>query len=325
MSSDFDPGGFAPAAPPRLRSRRPNAPLRSGARARGAPTMVTAAALAASIGFVVHAYRSHSSGPVHLAITPLAAADVPKRDPRILRVCADPNNLPFSNDRGEGFENQIANTIARDLDKSVVYYWHPQRRGFLRTTLFADACDVVMGVPSSLELARVTRPYYRSSFVFVSRRDRRLALTSLDDPRLRSLRIAIPITGDDYDNPPPARALAARHIIDNVRGYPVYGDYSKPHPASGAVDAVRNGDVDVAIAWGPIAGFAARQPGRALDLVPVPDQDELVPFSFEISMAVRREDVPLAKQLDAAIVRHAAQIQQTLTNFGVPLANANSN
>ena len=281
-------------------------------------TIVSAAILAASVGFTICAYRSHASGPMHLAVAPVAAVGVPQADPRTLRVCADPNNLPFSNDRGEGFENQIASTIANDLNRSLVYYWHPQRRGFLRTTLLAGACDVVMGVPRQLERARVTRPYYRSSYVFVSRHDRRFTITSLDDPRLRSLEIAIPITGDDYDNPPPARALAARHIIDNVHGYPVYGDYSKPHPSSGAVDAVRKGDADMAIAWGPIAGFAARQPGARLDLTPLPDRDGSLPFAFDIAIALRRDDRVLASQVDAILERRAIDIERVLDAYGVP-------
>ena len=281
-------------------------------------TIVSAAILTASIGFTVHAYRSHAPGPVHLAVTPVAAASVAQQDPHVLRVCADPNNLPFSNDRGEGFENQIAQTIAKELNRSVTYYWQPQRRGFLRTTLLAGACDLVMGVPRQLERARVTRPYYRSSYVFVTRHDRRVAVGSLDDPRLRSLEIAIPVTGDDYDNPPPAQALAARHIIDNVHGYPVYGDYSKPHPSSGAVDAVRNGDVDVAIAWGPIAGFAARQPGARLELTPLPERDGSLPFAFDIAMAVRPDDQVLPAQVDAVLQRRADDIQKILDAYGVP-------
>lgn len=279
---------------------------------------IVSAILAASIAFTVHSYRSNSSGPVHLAIAPVAAADVPQEDPRILRVCADPNNLPFSNSKEEGFENHIAATIARDLGKTVRYYWHPQRRGFLRNTLLAGACDVVIGVPASVEMARTTRPYYRSSYVFVSLRDRRLSMTSLDDPRLRSLQIGIPMTGDDYDNPPPATALAARHIMDNVHGYPVYGDYSKPHPSWGAVDAVRRTDVDVAIAWGPIAGFAARQPGAPLALAPLPDVDGSLPFAFDIAMAVRRQDDTLGSQLDAAIEHRAADIERILDTYGIP-------
>ena len=277
-----------------------------------------AAIVVACLALTMNGDRSSPFGPVHLAATPVSPPKAPAPDPRTLRVCADPNNLPFSNAQEEGFENQIAATIARDLGKTVRYYWLPQRRGFLRNTLLAGACDVVIGVPASLAMARTTRPYYRSSYVFVSRRDRRLGVTSLDDPRLHSLQIAIPITGDDYDNPPPARALATRHIIDNVHGYPVYGDYSKPHPSWGAVDAVRRSDVDIAIAWGPIAGFAARQPGAALNLTAVPERDGSLPFVFDIAMAVRRQDEALRSQLDAAIERRATDIQQILNAYGVP-------
>jgi quinoprotein dehydrogenase-associated probable ABC transporter substrate-binding protein len=284
-------------------------------------TIVSAAIFAASIGLTASAYYSHPREVVHLAITPAPVVYPEGPDPGTLRVCADPNNLPFSNERGEGFENQIAQAVAGDLHKSVTYYWYPQRRGFFRATLLAGMCDVVMGVPSSLEIARVTHAYYRSSYVFVWRRDRRLSLTSFDDQQLRSLSIAIPITGDDYDNPPPARALAARHILDNVHGYPVYGDYSKPHPASGAVDAVRRGEVDVAIAWGPIAGFAARQPGVPLRLSPVPARDGSSPFTFDIAMAVRPGDAALAATLDATLRARAVEIQRILTDYGVPLAN----
>lgn len=273
---------------------------------------------AAGVALTTNADWSGASGTTHLAATAVHTVEAPSADARTLRVCADPNNLPFSNAQEEGFENQIAAAIARDLGKTVRYFWQPQRRGFLRNTLLAGACDVVIGVPASLEMVRTTRPYYRSSYVFVSRRDRGLSLKSLDDPRLRSLQIGIPITGDDYDNPPPARALATRKIFDNVHGYPVYGDYSKPHPSWGAVDAVRRADVDVAIAWGPIAGFAARQPGARLDLTPLPDHDGSLPFAFDIAMAVRRQDAALGAQLDAAIERRAADIQRILDAYGVP-------
>jgi mxaJ protein len=283
-------------------------------------TVLSGAILAASIALTVNAYHSGRFRIVHLDAAPVGAVETPAPDSRTLRVCSDPNNLPFSNAREEGFENEIAATIARDLGKTLRYYWHPQRRGFLRSTLLAGACDLVIGVPASLEMARVTRPYYRSSYVFVSRRDRRLGMTSLDDPRLRSLRIGIPITGDDYDNPPPARALAARHIIDNLHGYPVYGDYSQPHPSSGAVDAVRRGEVDVAIAWGPIAGYAARQPGPPLALSAVADTDQSLRFTFDIAMAVRRQDETLAAKLDAAIERQSSEIARILDAYGVPRA-----
>lgn len=287
-------------------------------------TFLSVAVLAASVAFITKTYFAQNSEAVHLAVPSVSSDATIPAGPSVMRVCADPNNLPFSNDRGEGFENRIAQTIARDLGKSVVYYWRPQRRGFLRTTLLAGECDVVMGVPTSIETARVTRPYYRSTYVFVSRRDRHLLVRSLDDVKLRTLRIGIPITGDDYENPPPAQALADRRIFDNVHGYPVYGNYSQPHPTSGVVDAVRGGEVDVAIAWGPIAGFAARQLGPELILTPLPDHDGSVQFAFDMSMAVRRGDAALASKLDDAIERHRAELDQTLRAYGVPLMRAGS-
>jgi mxaJ protein len=280
--------------------------------------------LAASIGFTVVATRDRGRGtaPVHLAVPPPEEAAGPAADPHTLRVCADPNNLPFSNRRREGFENRIADVVARDLGRHVEYYWQPQRRGFVRTTLAAGRCDVIVGVPSSFELTRVTRPYYRSSFMFVTRRGMVSRVRSLDDPRLRRLRIGIELTGDDYDNPPAAQALAARHITDNVHGYLVYGDYSKPHPSWGVMDAVASGEVDLAIAWGPLAGFYARHSRVALDLRPVAPAigTPSLPFVFDISMGVRRGDADLAARLDKAIRTHKREIDAILAAYGVPVA-----
>src|ERR1700704_1648946 len=138
-----------------------------------------------------------------------------------LRVCADPNNMPFSNRKGQGFENKIAELVARDINRQLVYFWSPQRRGFVRNTLKAERCDVVMGVPAQYGQLQPTRAYYRSSYVFVSRRDRHVRVDSFDAPVLKRLRIGIQVSGDNYDNPPAAQALAARHLVDNVRGFTV--------------------------------------------------------------------------------------------------------
>ena len=170
----------------------------------------------------------------------------------VLRVCADPNNLPFSNQRGEGFENKIAELLAHDMGERVEYTWWAQRRGFFRNTLKAGACDIVMGLPAGSEMAATTRPYYRSTYVFVSRKDRHLKLASFDDPALKKLKIGIQIIGDDFSNAPPAHALSRRNIVTNIKGYTVYGDYNQPNPPARIVDAVGKGDVDVAIVWGPI-------------------------------------------------------------------------
>ncbi len=239
-----------------------------------------------------------------------------------LRVCADPNNLPFTNSRGEGFENRIAELVGRELRRPVRYYWQPQRRGFLRTTIQARYCDIVMGVPSTIERLRVTQPYYRSTYVFLSRRTDHLQIKSFDDPRLRRLRIGIQIVGEDYENPPPAQALAARGLFDQVRGYTVYGDYSKPSPQRTIVDAVAEGDVDVAAVWGPLAGYFAAKEPVPLTLVPVEANAarDLTPFAFDISMGVRRDDAALHDALDRAIERRSGEIRQILRRYGVPFA-----
>src|SRR4051794_12192091 len=123
---------------------------------------------------------------------------------RVLRVTADPNNLPFTNERREGFENKIAEVIARDLNADLKYTWRAQRRGFFRETLKADECDLVLGVPAGFERAMTTVPYYRSAYVFVSRKDRGLDVRSFDDPKLKALKVAVQLIGDDGVNTPPA-------------------------------------------------------------------------------------------------------------------------
>jgi mxaJ protein len=240
------------------------------------------------------------------------------------RVCADPNNLPYSNSRGEGFENRIAEILARDLGQPLTYAWRPQRRGFIRNTLNARQCDVVIGVPAGFPLARTTRPYYRSTYVFVTRHDRRPPITSFDDPQLRRLTIGIQITGEDYNNPPPAVALASRQLVDRIRGFTVYGNYADAAPQRAIIDAVADRRVDVAIAWGPLAGyFAAQEPVR-LDVSPVSQELAApgVPFAFDIAIGVRRDDVKLATTIDAALVRQHAAIQRVLAHYRVPIVRA---
>jgi mxaJ protein len=244
----------------------------------------------------------------------------PRPAPREFRVCADPNNLPFSNRRGEGFENRLAELFARDLGTRVRYEWMPQQRGFVRKTLKAGTCDVIMGVPAHYDPVLTTRPYYRTTYVFVYRADRGPRVTSLDDPALRRARIGIHVVGDDYDNPPPAQALAARGIIDNVIGYPIVGDYSKPNPPARLVEAVERGDVDIAIVWGPFAGYFAKGSPVRLAIVPVlPSQDASgLPFAFDIALGVRHGDTSLAAQLDTLLVRERPAVQHLLAQYGVP-------
>ena len=248
--------------------------------------------------------------------TPLPAGGVRRE----LRVCADPNNLPFSNRRGQGFENRLAELVARDLGAEVRYTWWAQRRGFFRSTLNAGLCDLVAGMPASLELAWPTRPYYRSSYVFVSRRDRGLAIRSFDDPALRSLTIGVQLIGDDYTNTPPAHALARRGITGRLVGYRVQDDYAKPNPPAQIVDAVARGEVDIAVVWGPLAGYFAGRQRVPLVLTPVEPRIDLpfLPFVFDIAMGVRRGDTAFRASVESVLVRRRPEIDRLLAEYGVP-------
>jgi mxaJ protein len=240
---------------------------------------------------------------------------------RELKVCADPNNLPFSNKREQGFENQLVKLVAGELQADVKYVWWAQRRGNVRQTLSGGLCDVIPGVASNLEMLATTRPYYRSAYMFVTRAADGLELAGFDDARLRTLTIGVQLVGDDFSNTPPAHALARRGVIDNVRGYMLYGDYSQENPPRAIIDAVARRRVDVAVVWGPLAGYFARRSKPALHLQPVSPliDGPMLPMVFDISMGVRREDRALRRELDEVLAQHATQIQALLREYGVPI------
>jgi len=250
-----------------------------------------------------------------LTATPAAASDGD------LRVCADPNNLPFSNSAGAGFENRLAAMIAEHLGQKVAYTWWAQRRGFIRNTLEAGRCDVVMGVPAGYDLVETTRPYYRSTYVFVTGQDRQLDLSSLLDPRLHDLAIGVHLIGDDGSNPPPAQALGEQGIVDNVHGYSIYGDYREANPPARLIEAVESGKIDVAAAWGPMGGYFAKSSPVPLTVAPIQDYEGFAPqqFQFAIAMGVRKGDHALRDRLNAFIDAHRSEITSLLRSFGVPL------
>jgi mxaJ protein len=238
---------------------------------------------------------------------------------RVIRVCADPNNLPFSNQRLEGFENRVAAVVGDALGARVEYVWWAQRRGFVRNTLREGLCDVVMGAPAGLEMVATTEPYYRSSYVFVTRRGSPVP-ASFDDPYLRHATIGVHLIGDDFANTPPAHALAARGLIDNIRGYTIYGDYRQPNPPARLVDAVASGDIDVAVAWGPLAGYFARSARVPLQITRVrPDEERPFPFVFSVAMGVARANVGLRNELNRVIADRRSEIDRILRDYGVPL------
>jgi mxaJ protein len=241
-----------------------------------------------------------------------------------LRVCADPNNLPFSNDHNGGFENAIAELFAKETGQSVAYTWWAQRRGFIRNTLKAGDCDVIMGVPVGLDMVETTRPYYRSGYVFVSRSDRQLDIASMIDPRLKTLKIGIQLIGDDGFNTPPGHALAMQGIVDNIVGYTVYGDYRRPNPAAQILEALARGEIDIAAVWGPLAGYFARESPVKLTVVPIIDTERFAPllFQFDIAMGVRKGDDKRREEFDQLISRNSLQIAQILDRYGVPVMAA---
>jgi|SRR5438270_162539 len=240
---------------------------------------------------------------------------------RVLRVCSDPNNLPFSDRKGEGFENKIAELLATDLSARLEYTWWAQRRGFVRNTLRAGECDLLLGAPKGYELALTTLPYYRAGYVFVHRRADGLRLGSLDDPVLRKVRLGVQMIGADFANTPPAHAISKRGITENVIGYPVYGDYGSDSPAARIVNAVAAGEVDVALVWGPVAGYFVPRAAVPLAITAIGAENDGpgIPFVFDICLAVRKDDTAFRDELDGFIDRQRNQLYAILASYGVPL------
>jgi mxaJ protein len=237
------------------------------------------------------------------------------------RVCADPENMPFSNRQLEGFENKIAVVVAKELNATPGYTWWGQRRGFIRNTMNASLkearCDIVIGVPEKYDLVRTTKPYYRSTYVFVYPKGKGLQLRTLDDPALKKLKIGVHLFGDDYTNPPPVHELSKRGIVENVVGFDTI--YSKNNPPSRIIDAVASGKVDVAIVWGPAAGYFVKHQKVPMEMVPIPSGKTDLPFAFAISMGIRPGDEALRARVQKALDAKQPEIEKILKDYGVPM------
>jgi mxaJ protein len=249
------------------------------------------------------------------AVSGRAPADPAKQ----LRVCGDPNNLPFSNEKLEGIENKIADVIAKDLGATVAYTWWPHQRGLVKRVLNTGRCDVMLGIPKGYDPVLWTKPYYRTGYVLAYRKDRGLKLRSLDDPQLRTLKIGVQV------NTPPHDALGQRGIADNVVGYQLMFDsnfHAEDYPGKLVEDLIA-GSIDVALVWGPIAGYFAKKKTAPIELVLLEDKPESGNrFAFDISMGVRKGNKELKGKLEEALARKHVQIEHILEDFGVPLLPA---
>jgi quinoprotein dehydrogenase-associated probable ABC transporter substrate-binding protein len=249
------------------------------------------------------------------ALAPLAASA------SALRVCADPNDLPFSNRAGQGFENRIAQLVAHDLGENVEYTFAAQHQNFIQRTLNARECDVMIGVPVGLDEVDETRPYYASTYVFVYRSADDLRLSSLTDPRLRVLKIGVHLIG--ADNTPPELALGEQGIVDNVSGFMIYGDYSRPDPPARLLEALEQRRIDVAAVWGPLGGYFAQRSAVPLTVAAMTQTARFAPLSFRyaIAMGVRKGDRVRREQLDRVLAREQPRISALLASYGVPLVD----
>lgn len=230
-----------------------------------------------------------------------------------LRVCADPNNLPFSNDREEGFENRIAHLIADKLDVEVKFTWWPQTIGFVRNTLRLRRCDLISGISTTSELVQNTNPYYRSIYTLVYRADSGITATSVSDPQLKGKRIGV-VAGT-----PPANLLVMNGMMANSKSYNLTVDTRHYSPGKDAIHDVASGETDAALVWGPLAGYFASQSETELKVIPLLEDADTVRLDFRISMAVRHNETEWKHTVNRLLEELQPQIQEILREYHVPL------
>lgn len=234
---------------------------------------------------------------------------------KTLRVCSDPANMPFSNEKGEGFENKIADVIADELKVPVEYTWFPQSTGFVRQTLFSKRCDVIIGYAQGDELVLNSNAYYRSTYAIIAKKGSGIdGIGDLSDPKLADKRIGI------IANTPPAYLMAKHGLMGKAKPYPLIVDRRFESPQAQMIQDIRSGDIDAGILWGPFAGFLARQAGDPLVVTPVKvDPNLSTKMSYGVTLGVRLSDNDWKKQLNTILRKRQGDIDKVLLDFGVPV------
>ncbi len=231
----------------------------------------------------------------------------------VLRVCADPSNLPFSNDKLEGFENKVIALIADRLDLEVQYTWFPQTVGFVRNTLRMRDCDLISGITTTSELVQNTNPYYHSAYVMVYRKDSGITATSMSKMELKDKKLGV-IAGT-----PPANLIAQQGLLKNIKPYQLVADTRHHIPAREAISDVASGLTDVAFVWGPLAAFHAREFDAELVLVPMVNENTRTRLTFRVSMAVRYNETDWKHKINEELTELGPKINDILRSYGVPL------
>lgn len=235
-------------------------------------------------------------------------------DPKVLRICADPRNLPFSNEKGEGFENKLGELLAEKLQKRLDYMFFPQATGFVRMTLGSHRCDVIMGFPQGDELAQATNPYYRTAYTIVAKPGSGLEdVTTLEDERLKGKRIGI-VAGT-----PPATNMAIAGLMGNAKPYPLMIDTRYDSSAEAMINDLVKGEIDAGILWGPMAGFYAKKSSPPLHVTPLVKETTGPKLVYRIGMGVRSADQAWKRQLNKLIQENQPAINKILLDFGIPL------
>ena len=239
-------------------------------------------------------------------------------DPKVLRVCADPRNLPFSNEKGEGFENKLGELFAEKLQKKLDYMYFPQATGFVRMTLAAHRCDVIMGFPQGDDLVQGTNPYYRTAYALIAKQGSGLDdVATLEDARLKDKRIGI-VAGT-----PPATNMAVAGLMANARPYPLMIDTRFDSSSAAMIKDLMSGEIDAGVLWGPMAGYYAKQASPPLHVTPLVKETSGPRLAFRIGMGVRPADQNWKRQLNRLIQENQPAINKILLDFGVPLLDEN--